>query len=319
MRGSNWCLYIHTNKINGKKYVGITSQKPEKRWQNGSGYDCGYFKNAISKYGWDEFEHEILYKGLDNEKAHELEREYIKLFNTTNKENGYNLTDGGQGTNGYKHKHSSIVKMSIAKRNMSEETRKKMSIANKGKATWMKGKHHTKETRARLSYLAKNMPEEQKQKIRDSLIGQELSESTKRKMQINNIKNEKVMCGGSIFISVAECARHYNVNRGVLRDYLLGKYEMSQKFKDLGLTYCDDSKNKDRYKFEEEKEVRRARLREISAKNASKKVTCDGIIYKSVKSCAEHYNIKPPCMSMWLTGKRNMPEMFKNLGLEYCA
>ena len=34
-----WTVYMHVNKINGKKYVGITSQKPEERWKNnGIGY-----------------------------------------------------------------------------------------------------------------------------------------------------------------------------------------------------------------------------------------------------------------------------------------
>lgn len=32
-----WCVYIHTSP-SGKKYIGITSQNPQKRWQNGKGY-----------------------------------------------------------------------------------------------------------------------------------------------------------------------------------------------------------------------------------------------------------------------------------------
>lgn len=52
-----WTVYVHTNLINGKKYIGITSMSPEKRWRNGTGYTCGAFKSAIAKYGWDGFSH----------------------------------------------------------------------------------------------------------------------------------------------------------------------------------------------------------------------------------------------------------------------
>lgn len=63
-----YCVYCHTNKINGKKYIGITSQKPQHRWKNGQGYrNNEYFFRAIEKYGWHNFTHEILYTDLSKE------------------------------------------------------------------------------------------------------------------------------------------------------------------------------------------------------------------------------------------------------------
>ena len=93
-------VYVHINKINGKAYVGQTIQKPEKRWKKGKRYlelkNGNFiqpkFAKAILKYGWNNFDHIILYKGcpamLDL-----LEEMYIKKYNSIN--NGYNLTSGG--------------------------------------------------------------------------------------------------------------------------------------------------------------------------------------------------------------------------------
>lgn len=69
---NNYCIYKHTNLINGKVYIGQTCQSPEKRFgKNGNGYrGCRYFYNAIECYGWDNFEHEILetnLKDIENE------------------------------------------------------------------------------------------------------------------------------------------------------------------------------------------------------------------------------------------------------------
>ena len=51
-------LYVHINKINGKKYFGITCLNLKRRWKKGNAYKkCSYFYNAIQKYGWDNFEH----------------------------------------------------------------------------------------------------------------------------------------------------------------------------------------------------------------------------------------------------------------------
>lgn len=73
-----FCLYVHENKINGKCYVGITSkQPPQKRWGlNGIGYKGQYFYNAINKYGWDNFEHHILFSNLTVDEASQKEKRY---------------------------------------------------------------------------------------------------------------------------------------------------------------------------------------------------------------------------------------------------
>lgn len=91
-----WKVYVHTNKVNGKKYVGLTSLSLDKRCQNGHGYrSCPYFGHAIRKYGWDSFSHEILEDGLTRREAGAWERYYISLFDTQNPEHGYNVDAGG--------------------------------------------------------------------------------------------------------------------------------------------------------------------------------------------------------------------------------
>ena len=94
-----YTVYMHVNKINNKKYIGITCQKLKIRWgSNGSGYTgCTAFYNAIQKYGWDNFEHLILFEGLTQEEACNKEIELINEYNTTNKSCGYNISEGGKG------------------------------------------------------------------------------------------------------------------------------------------------------------------------------------------------------------------------------
>ena len=91
-------IYLHRNKINNKVYIGQTIQSPEERWKNGNGYKgCYYFYNAIQKYGWDNFEHIILEQNNNwtYEQLNNKEKEYIKLFDSTNPKYGYNICDGG--------------------------------------------------------------------------------------------------------------------------------------------------------------------------------------------------------------------------------
>lgn len=89
-----YIVYVHKNKVNGKCYVGITSNSPEVRWQNGNGYKTQpKFYNAIKKYGWDGFYHQIMATRLTEEKAKQMEQRLIKYYDSFN--NGYNATLGG--------------------------------------------------------------------------------------------------------------------------------------------------------------------------------------------------------------------------------
>lgn len=102
MEEKTWTVYCHTNKANGKMYIGITSKENQKRrWLGGSGYKlCPYFYAAIKKYGWDGFTHEVLETGLTEEEASEAERLYIDFYDTDKKYKGYNIQPGGISSGG---------------------------------------------------------------------------------------------------------------------------------------------------------------------------------------------------------------------------
>ena len=85
-----YLIYKHTSPSN-KVYIGITSQTPEKRWHGGANYSGQpYFYNAIRKYGWDNFKHDIIRSGLTEEEAKIAERKLIKRYDSRNREFGYN-------------------------------------------------------------------------------------------------------------------------------------------------------------------------------------------------------------------------------------
>jgi group I intron endonuclease len=100
------------------------------------------FWRAIEKYGWDNFDHEVVAANLTLEEANHFEELLIEQLCTMNPKCGYNLRSGGE--NNY----------------LSEETKKKIGEANSGHI----------------------MPEEQKQKLREMHIGTHLSDEHKQKI-----------------------------------------------------------------------------------------------------------------------------------------
>lgn len=145
-------VYMHTNKINGKKYIGITSMPAKIRWKRGSGY-AGQrrFYAAIKSYGWDNFKHEILFDCLSKEEAERLEEELIKEYRSNDLRYGYNIENGG-----VIHKLSDEQKNHLREINTgkkcSNETKKKMSDSHIGMSTkWLTGRKASDDTKAKMS------------------------------------------------------------------------------------------------------------------------------------------------------------------------
>ena len=120
-----YTVYLHICP-EGKRYYGATKLNVNRRWRkNGEGYEKQEnFWEVINKYGWDNFQHIVVAKGLTKDEAYWLEETLIEAWNTRNPDKGYNITKGGHGTNGW---------------NPSIGTRKKMSEAKKDKYV---GKNH---------------------------------------------------------------------------------------------------------------------------------------------------------------------------------
>jgi group I intron endonuclease len=178
MNENNYTVYMHKNKINGKVYIGITKQKINSRWRKGKGYKDCKFRNAIDKYGWDNFEHIILFENLTKKEACNKEIELIKKYNSTNRKYGYNISTGGDSGSVGTH------------RKMTDEHKEKDRIVHLGEKNGMygvKGEKHP--------CYGRKMSEKQKQLLiesRKGLVpwnkGKKLSEEHKRKVSISTKK-----------------------------------------------------------------------------------------------------------------------------------
>lgn len=142
MANEGYCVYCHTNKINGKRYIGITCQTTNERWgKGGKKYKSQKFKRAITKYGWDNFSHEVLLSNLSADEAKAKEKELIKKYNTSGK-NGYNSTLGGDGIAGFKFSEESKAKMSESAK-ARKDSRAKSDSYKKEKSEYCKLKKQT--------------------------------------------------------------------------------------------------------------------------------------------------------------------------------
>ena len=141
---ARWKVYIHivpkslSNHSYDKYYVGITGKEnPNDRWDSGYGYLYNkHFTNAIRKYGWNNIIHEVIANNLTKSEACDMEIAMIKALDSNNPKYGYNITAGGEGTNGFKH---------------SDQTKMQMSMNRSGSKNSFYGKRHSEKTKRLIS------------------------------------------------------------------------------------------------------------------------------------------------------------------------
>lgn len=127
---NNYIVYIHTNRHNGMKYIGITCRPTWRRWGHGSGYSKNArFYNAIIKYGWEAFDHEVVREGLSKQEAEAEEVRLIKFYDSTNRTKGYNLDNGGNGSNRVTNETRAKLSLSGQRRFAKQEEHQKLKEA----------------------------------------------------------------------------------------------------------------------------------------------------------------------------------------------
>lgn len=178
-------IYVAENLVNHKRYIGRTKGKLSRRIVEHisaamTEKENVYFHNAIKKYTASQFVWSSLCHCSSIEELNEKEKYYIALYRTNDSQYGYNLTNGGEGCEGYKH---------------TQETRKimseKKSGAFDGRNNPMFGKHHSATTRKVLSesksgdrhpFYGKPRPIETRRKISESNKGKTPSAETRKKI-----------------------------------------------------------------------------------------------------------------------------------------
>ena len=102
--GPKWTIYCHTHIDSDRRYIGLTRQTWQARWDSHVSQALsrkggwGHFQNAIRKYGPDAFSHEALATCWDLDGANHTEQQLIVQYDTRNPAKGFNLAKGGAHT-----------------------------------------------------------------------------------------------------------------------------------------------------------------------------------------------------------------------------
>jgi len=125
-------IYLATNTINNKVYIGQTIYSLKKRSLEHKSDSSNakrikyHFQNAIIKYGFDKFTFEEIDTCISQEDMDEKERYWIKYYNSTDRDFGYNISHGGNPG-------KELSRLVSTKLWLSQEFRDKMKLATQNR------------------------------------------------------------------------------------------------------------------------------------------------------------------------------------------
>lgn len=229
-------VYLITNKVNGKQYVGQTIRSLKSRWRRHY-YDDKRskaanvpLKNAIRKYGKENFEKIVLKVCQSQQDMDFYEKKFIEEYKTLSP-NGYNCTTGGETVI---FSQETIEKMKISQigRIHSESVRKKISESNKGiqdvsgENNPMYGRNHSEEAKKKMSEAkkGKKLSEEHKKKLSEARKGKSNPMSGEGKKRISKANRAKSNVTIEIIQSILKDKQETEIGIDKLKDkYKLGR------------------------------------------------------------------------------------------------
>ena len=167
-------VYLATNNNNGKMYVGQTTKKLNLRWnEHTSNKSSSPLHRALRRYGKENFSLETLHVCASKEEMDFAEIFYINLLNTK-APLGYNLTDGGEGRQGY---------------HLSEESKKKISEKNSGKKMSLAQRIQISKRHKGIKLGPRS--EAVKEKISKAHLGKKPTEETRRRQSLAKLGKKR--------------------------------------------------------------------------------------------------------------------------------
>lgn len=168
-------IYLTTNLIDNKKYIGKRQKNKFDKNYKGSGK---YLKRAINKYGKDNFETKIIQWCKTTYELNFIEKYWIKYFNAQENNEFYNISPSGDwgdiskgmtkeqyeewgnkisiANTGKKRSEETRLKMSQSMKSKKRINKKNIIIANTGKNNPMYGKKHSEETIQKMKENSKS-------------------------------------------------------------------------------------------------------------------------------------------------------------------
>ena len=269
-------IYIIRNKINNKLYIGQTAEERGfygRYGFSGVGIERVYkyhlsnkklnkthnkhLLNSIKKYGFDAFEVDEEFDiAYSKEELDKLEDLYIKVYNTVNKDYGYNNKYGGANGKHIEETKQRLRDMNLGENNpmywkhWTEEKKNARTEAIKGENNPFYGKRHTQESKNKMSeshsgknhpLFGKSMPQETKRKIGEANKGKKRSQESRRNIseahkgkQVgkDNPKAKAVYCEElkEIRLTMKEWAEELGINRSHISFCCSGKVKSAKGY-----------------------------------------------------------------------------------------